>query len=173
MLTLTKTPPRTLEYAYNDWCIWQLGQALGKPEAKQISTANVPSTKNLFDSTHNLMRGRNQDGTWQEPFNPLKWGKLSIYRGQQLALLLECIPRPQETHQPNGWSIYNSILDRFAVPPHFDDSYYGFVIHEIREMQIMNMGNYAHGNRPIRHDLPLQLRRPTVESTILGTRNNG
>ena len=39
----------------------------------------------------------------------------------------------------------------FNVPPLFDDSYYGGVIHEIREMQIMNMGNYAHGNQPIQH----------------------
>ena len=37
----------------------------------------------------------------------------------------------------------------------FDDSYYGGVIHEIREMQIMNMGNYAHGNQPIQHMLYL------------------
>ena len=39
----------------------------------------------------------------------------------------------------------------FSLPPIFDDSYYGFTIHEIREMQIMNMGNYAHGNQPIQH----------------------
>jgi predicted alpha-1,2-mannosidase len=39
----------------------------------------------------------------------------------------------------------------FEVPPVFDYSYYGQVIHEIREMQIMNMGNYAHGNQPIQH----------------------
>lgn len=39
----------------------------------------------------------------------------------------------------------------FAVPPIFDDSYYGQVIHEIREMTVMNMGNYAHGNQPIQH----------------------
>jgi predicted alpha-1,2-mannosidase len=37
------------------------------------------------------------------------------------------------------------------MPPVFDDSYYGGVIHEIREMQIMNMGQYAHGNQPIQH----------------------
>jgi predicted alpha-1,2-mannosidase len=39
----------------------------------------------------------------------------------------------------------------FEVPPIFDYSYYGQVIHEIREMQISNMGNYAHGNQPIQH----------------------
>ncbi len=37
------------------------------------------------------------------------------------------------------------------MPPVFDESYYGGVIHEIREMQIMNMGQYAHGNQPIQH----------------------
>ena len=39
----------------------------------------------------------------------------------------------------------------FALPPIFDDSYYGGVIHEIREMQIADMGQYAHGNQPIQH----------------------
>lgn len=39
----------------------------------------------------------------------------------------------------------------FMVPPVFDESYYGSVIHEIREMQVMNMGNYAHGNQPVQH----------------------
>ena len=39
----------------------------------------------------------------------------------------------------------------FSTPPLFDDSYYGGTIHEIREMQIVNMGQYAHGNQPIQH----------------------
>jgi predicted alpha-1,2-mannosidase len=39
----------------------------------------------------------------------------------------------------------------FEVPPVFDYSYYGQVIHEIREMQISDMGNYAHGNQPVQH----------------------
>ncbi len=39
----------------------------------------------------------------------------------------------------------------FAMPPLFVDSYYGFPIHEIREMQIAGMGNYAHGYQPIQH----------------------
>ena len=39
----------------------------------------------------------------------------------------------------------------FSLPPVFDESYYRSVIHEIREMQIANMGQYAHGNQPIQH----------------------
>ena len=51
-----------------------------------------------------------------------------------------------------GKRTFNQMLDSvFNLPPLFDESYYGFVIHEIREMQIMNMGNYAHGNQPIQH----------------------
>ena len=45
----------------------------------------------------------------------------------------------------------NKLDSVFSMPPDFDDSYYGFTIHEIREMQIVNMGNYAHGNQPIQH----------------------
>jgi predicted alpha-1,2-mannosidase len=51
-----------------------------------------------------------------------------------------------------GDEVFVSQLDQvFTVPPHFDDSYYGFPIHEIREMTIMNTGNYAHGNQPVQH----------------------
>ena len=51
-----------------------------------------------------------------------------------------------------GYDKFNAMLDSvFHLPPTFDHSYYGFTIHEIREMQIMNMGNYAHGNQPIQH----------------------
>jgi predicted alpha-1,2-mannosidase len=51
-----------------------------------------------------------------------------------------------------GKNEFVNMLDSvFVVPPIFDDSYYGGTIHEIREMQIMNMGNYAHGNQPIQH----------------------
>ena len=45
----------------------------------------------------------------------------------------------------------NKLNEVFEMPPTFDDSYYGFTIHEIREMQVVNMGNYAHGNQPIQH----------------------
>ena len=51
-----------------------------------------------------------------------------------------------------GKENFVSMLDSvFVVPPIYDDSYYGQCIHEIKEMQIMNMGNYAHGNQPIQH----------------------
>jgi predicted alpha-1,2-mannosidase len=51
-----------------------------------------------------------------------------------------------------GRETFVRMLDSvFVVPPVFDESYYRHVIHEIREMTVMNMGNYAHGNQPIQH----------------------
>jgi predicted alpha-1,2-mannosidase len=47
---------------------------------------------------------------------------------------------------------FAAMLDSlFSLPPLFDESYYGGVIHEIREMQVVDMGNYAHGNQPVQH----------------------
>ncbi|MGS0747652.1 glycoside hydrolase domain-containing protein [Halpernia sp. GG3] len=51
-----------------------------------------------------------------------------------------------------GKKEFAKMLDSvFTMAPDFDDSYYGGTIHEIREMQIANMGQYAHGNQPIQH----------------------
>lgn len=58
----------------------------------------------------------------------------------------------------------------FIVPPLFDDSYYGFPIHEIREMQIMNMGNYAHGNQPVQHMIYLYKYTPEPWKTEMRVR---
>jgi predicted alpha-1,2-mannosidase len=51
-----------------------------------------------------------------------------------------------------GSKEFTGMLDSvFVVPPVYDDSYYGFRIHEITEMQVADMGNYAHGNQPAQH----------------------
>ena len=74
-VNINENAARTLEYAYNDWCIYQLGKKLGKSE-KEIKQykERAFNYKNLFDKEHKLMRGRNKDGSFQVPFNPLKWG---------------------------------------------------------------------------------------------------
>ncbi|NDV96170.1 glycoside hydrolase family 92 protein [Dysgonomonas sp. 521] len=144
---------RTLEYAYDDWCIYQLGKALGKPEAEiKIYAERAMNYKNLFDKEHKLMRGKNQDGTFQSPFNPLRWGD-AFTEGNSWHYTWSVFHDPQGLIDlMGGKECFNQMMDSvFNVPPLFDESYYGGVIHEIREMQIMNMGNYAHGNQPIQH----------------------
>ncbi len=144
---------RTLEYAYDDWCIYQLGLALGKPEKELAPFAKrALNYRNLFDAEHKLMRGKNEDGKFQSPFNPLKWGD-AFTEGNSWHYTWSVFHDPQGLiNLMGGKDSFNEMLDSvFILPPVFDDSYYGGVIHEIREMQIMNMGNYAHGNQPIQH----------------------
>lgn len=144
---------RTLEYAYADWCLWKLAQELGRPQEEiDLYSSRARNYRNVFDPESKLMRGKNLDGTFQSPFSPYKWG--------------DAFTEGNSWHYT--WSVFHDVaglaglmggdvemahmLDSvFVVPPLFDDSYYGFPIHEIREMQVMNMGNYAHGNQPVQH----------------------
>ena len=144
---------RTLEYAYDDWCIYRLGKALGKPDSEiGIYAKRAMNYRNVFDAGTKLMRGRLSDGRFQSPFSPLKWGD-AFTEGNSWHYTWSVFHDPQGLIDLMGGNqAFCQMLDSvFAVPPVFDDSYYGFTIHEIREMQIMNMGNYAHGNQPIQH----------------------
>ena len=144
---------RTLEYAFADFCIYKLGKALGKPEREiAIFAKRSQNYKNVFDKETKLMRGRNEDGSFQKPFSPFKWGD-AFTEGNSWHYTWSVFHDIQGLIDlMGGKGQFVSMLDSvFVVPPIFDDSYYGQVIHEIREMQIMNMGNYAHGNQPIQH----------------------
>jgi len=152
-VNINENAARTLEYSYADFAIYQLGKALGKPESEiDIYAKRSMNYKNLFDKSSGLMRGKNKDGSFQSPFNPFKWG--------------DAFTEGNSWHY--SWSVFHDIaglaklmggdekfvtkLDSvFTLPPIYDESYYGSVIHEIREMQIANMGQYAHGNQPIQH----------------------
>ena len=152
---INENAARTLEYAYDDWCIYQLGKALKKPKKEiEIFAKRAMNYKNLYDPEHKLMRGKNEDGTFQSPFNPLKWGD-AFTEGNSWHYTWSVFHDPQGLIDlMGGKDGFNQMMDSvFILPPVFDDSYYGGVIHEIREMQIMNMGNYAHGNQPIQHML--------------------
>jgi predicted alpha-1,2-mannosidase len=151
-VSINENVARTLEYAYADFTIAQMAKKLGKKQIADKYYKQSLNYKNVFDSSTNLMRGKNNDGTFQTPFNPLKWGD-AFTEGNSLHYTWSVL------HDVNGLinlmggnKEFTKMLDMvFTMPPKFDDSYYGFTIHEIREMQIVNMGNYAHGNQPIQH----------------------
>lgn len=150
---INENAARTLEYAYNDWCIYKLAKELKRPK-KEINmfAHRAMNYKNLFDKETLLMRGKNKDGKFMAPFSPLKWGD-AFTEGNSWHYTWSVFHDPQGLIDlMGGDDVFVSMLDSvFSVPPVFDDSYYGQVIHEIREMTVMNMGNYAHGNQPIQH----------------------
>jgi predicted alpha-1,2-mannosidase len=150
---INENAARTLEYAYADFCIWKLARELKRPQKEiDLFAKRAMNYRNVFDPDRKLIRGRNLDGAFQSPFSPFKWGDAftegnswhytwSVF--QDIEGLINLM---------GGKDYFTAKLDSvFEVPPVFDYSYYGQVIHEIREMQIMNMGNYAHGNQPIQH----------------------
>ena len=154
---INESVARTLEYAYDDWCIYQLGKALGK-SAKELKpfAKRAMNYQKVFDKETNLMRGRLKNGKFMSPFNPLKWGD-AFTEGNAWHYTWSVFHDPQGLIQlMGGKDAFNQMLDSvFILPPVFDNSYYGYTIHEIREMQVMNMGNYAHGNQPIQHAIYL------------------
>ncbi len=150
---INENAARTLEYAYDDWCIYQMAKALNRPKKEQeLFARRAMNYKNVFDKESRLMRGRNKDGQFQTPFSPLKWGD-AFTEGNSWHYSWSVFHDPQGLIDlMGGKKNFVEMLDSvFIVPPAFDDSYYGQVIHEIREMTVMNMGNYAHGNQPIQH----------------------
>jgi len=150
---INENAARTLEYAYDDFTIYQLAKALNKPKKEiNLYAQRSQNYRKLFDKETGLMRGRNQDGNFQTPFNPFKWGD-AFTEGNSWHYTWSVFHDVQGLIDlMGGRQKFVATLDTvFTLPPVFDESYYGEVIHEIREMQIANMGNYAHGNQPIQH----------------------
>ena len=150
---INENAARTLEYAYNDWCIYKIAKELKRPKKEiNLFAKRAMNYKNLFDKETNLMRGKNENGEFMAPFSPLKWGD-AFTEGNSWHYSWSVFHDPQGLIDlMGGRENFVTMLDSvFAVPPIFDESYYGQVIHEIREMTVMNMGNYAHGNQPIQH----------------------
>ncbi|UCC72533.1 MAG: GH92 family glycosyl hydrolase [Gemmatimonadota bacterium] len=61
---------KTLEYAFDDWCIARLAEALGENYDAELFYQRAAFYRNLFDRSSGFMRGRLADGNWTEPFSP-------------------------------------------------------------------------------------------------------
>ncbi|MCL5245294.1 GH92 family glycosyl hydrolase [Cellulophaga sp. 20_2_10] len=164
---------RTLEYAYADWSIAELGEALGKPK-KEVKLFRERSLnyKNVFDPKIGFMRGKNKDGSWATTYTPDKWG--DAFTEGAAWHWTWCV-----FHDPLGLAddfggvdkMRSRLDDVFTTAPTFNDSYYGQQIHEITEMLVADMGQYAHGNQPIQHAIYLYNWLEQPWKTQMHTRN--
>ena len=143
---------RTLEYAYNDWSIYTLGKAMGKSEAELAPYKKAAlNYANVYNPARKLMCGREEQGAFNAEFVPENWsGEFCEGNSWHWSF---CV-----FHDPAGLSKLmggrdemTEMMDSVFVLP----SYLGLrsrgMIHEMREMQVMDMGQYAHGNQPIQH----------------------
>lgn len=144
---------RTLEYAFADYTIWKLAKSLKRPQVEiDLFAKRAYNYKNHFDASINFMRGKNKDGSFQIPFRPDKWG--NYFTEGCSWHWTWCV-----FHDIQGLSDMmggkNKFIEKmdsvFLAPPTVENSSYGGQIHEMTEMQVMDMGQYAHGNQPIQH----------------------
>ena len=143
---------RTLEYAYNDWCIYTLGKKLGKPNSEiEIYKQRSLNYKNVYNPSEKLMVGKDDRGKFNPHFSATDWSG-DFCEGNSWHWSFCVFHDPQGLIDLMGGNeAFNHMMDSVFVIP----SYLGIksrgVIHEMREMQVMNMGQYAHGNQPIQH----------------------
>ena len=146
---------RTLEYAYDDWCIYQMGLKLGRPR-KELDELRGRSQnyRNIFNARYGFMSGRDSMGDFPKKFDPCEWWG----------------PFTEGNSWHWTWCVFHDIrgliglmggegafvdkLDAvWTTPPVFGEGVdtRKQLVHEMREMQVINMGQYAHGNQPIQH----------------------
>ena len=143
---------RTLEYAYNDWAIYTLGKKLGKPESEtDIYKKRALNYKNVYHPEHKLMVGKNDKGVFNPKFDAVDWSG-EFCEGNSWHWSFCVFHDPQGLiNLMGGKKEFNTMMDSVFVIPGRQGMESRGMIHEMREMQVMNMGQYAHGNQPIQH----------------------
>lgn len=134
---------KTLEYAYNDWCIAQMAKALKKTKDYEYYMQRSRSWMNVYDPTTGFMRAR-KNGSLYEPFSPYtvdnnfteanSW-QYSFYVPHDLKALV---------HLSGGVQGFGKKLDElFAAKTQTEG----------REQADITglIGQYAHGNEPSHH----------------------
>lgn len=143
---------RTLEYAYDDWTIYRLGKALNKPKHEiDIYAKRALNYKNLYYPQRKLMAGRARNGSFSSTFDPADWGR-DFTEGNSWHYSWSVFHDPQGLIDlMGGQKEYIAMLDSVFIIPGSRGMTSRSMIHEMREMQVMDMGQYAHGNQPIQH----------------------
>jgi predicted alpha-1,2-mannosidase len=143
---------KTLEYAYDDFCGYQLATMTQNRAAADEFAEQMFNYRHVYDASTGFMRGRDAEGRWSEPFDPVDWGgaytegcawhwQWSVFH--DVAGLIELM---------GGDEKFIEKLDAvFTQPNEYKVGTYGAPIHEMREMALAEMGQYAHGNQPIQH----------------------
>ena len=152
------TVARTLEYAYDDWCIWRFGKAIGKSDAETAQyRRNAGNWRNVIDPRHRLANGRLRDGRFRDDFNPIKWGDGDFVEGNSLHWTWSVVHDIAGLMEAMGGreAFVATLDDVLARPPSICESDRRGMYHEMREMLLADMGQYAHGNQPAQHMLYL------------------
>lgn len=147
---------RTLDFAYNDFCVAQVARTLGHEDECAVFAQRAANYRNVYDAQTGFMRGRLANGAWAEPFDPVEWGG----------------PFVEGSAWQHTWTVPHAVDDliqlmggregfirkldaMLAAEPRYAIGSYAYEIHEMTEMAAVDFGQYAHSNQPVHHVLYL------------------
>ena len=161
----------TLDYAYNDWCLSQIAEKLGKTDDANLFAERSLNYRHVYDSSTRFMRARAADGSWTEPFDEFAWGGPFVEGSAwhcSFAVQHDALGLAQL--MGGSQNLADKLDQMFETPPHFRADYYGHELHEMTEMALLDFGQYCHGNQPIHHALYLYAFTSTPWQTEKWTR---
>jgi predicted alpha-1,2-mannosidase len=147
---------RSLDYAYDDFCIAQVARTLGNSDETQRLLGRASNYAKLWDSSTGFMRAKNAEGSFVEPFDPLTWGDPYVEGGawqstwavpHDVAGLVDLMGGPKQ--------FVEKLTEMLTMSADFNVGSYGYEIHEMTEMTCADFGQYAHSNQPVHHVLYL------------------
>ena len=146
----------TTDSAYGDYCIAQVAKALDLHEDYTFFMKRSENWRHLFDKTTGFIRGKNSDGTWVEPFDPISWGGAHV-EGGPWQHRFDVAHNPQGLIEALGGKINaaQALQEMLTMKPIFHVGSYRKEIHEMSEMAAVHFGQYAHSNQPVHHVLYL------------------
>jgi predicted alpha-1,2-mannosidase len=153
---VSQSVAETADAAYGDFCIGQIAAALGKHDDAELFRKRAENWRKIFDPKTRFFRGKNEDGSWLEPFDPFTWGS----------------PYEEGAAWQHRWNVPHDVPGLIAalggeqatvaaleemltLPPKFHVGVYGQEIHEMSEMAALPFGQYMHNNQPVHHVLYL------------------
>ena len=131
---------KTLEYAYDDWCVARMAEDMGKTEIAEEFYARAQNYKNIYNPENQFFQGR-RNGGWTRPFDPAQVNfTLTEANSYQYGFF---VPQDVNGHVDlmGGWNGYEAKLDGlFNAPSNLTG----------REQPDITglIGQYAHGNEP-------------------------
>ena len=143
---------KTLEYAYDDFCGYNLAKMTNNTFYENVFGRQMYNYKNVWDSNVGFMRGRKADGSWVPDFDAYEWGG-PFTEGNAWHYVWSVFQDPKGLiNLMGGEERFNAKMDSvFTVSNTVHVGTYGGKIHEMTEMEMAEMGQYAHGNQPIQH----------------------
>ena len=146
---------KTLEYAYDDWCIAQVAKLLGHEEDYEFFIGRSRNYRNLIDPETKYMRGRDSEGNWRTPFAPIAYQGPGSVNGW--GDITEGFTMQYTWTVPHAFEDYMAIAGKDFLRKRLDSIFELEMSDDIPGAHDIwgRIGGYWHGNEPCHHVLYL------------------